>query len=174
MTAGLVTIGIPTRNRADFVVQAVRSALAQTFREIEVLVSDNASTDDTVARLREFSDARLTVIAQRENLGMIGNFNACLDAARGEYFLMLSDDDVLEPDAVESLQAPLEDKSVGVAWCPCVVTNAAGEDLWTTDPGPDRERSLDLVMGVFDGTRGPRFCGVMVRTEDARAAGGYN
>jgi len=171
----MVTIGIPTRNRAEFVMRAVRSALAQTCREIEVIVSDNASADDTVERLSGIRDPRLTVMAQAENLGMVGNFNACLNAARGEYFLMLSDDDVLEPDAIESLRSPfLQANSVGITWCPCMVVNAAGEELWTTEAGPVLEPSLDLVMGLFNGIRGPRFCGVMVRTADAREAGGYN
>ena len=176
MIPRMVTLGIPTRNRAEFVLRAVRSALAQTCGEIEVIVSDNASTDDTVARLREIHDQRLTILEQAENLGMVGNFNACLNAARGEYFLMLSDDDVLEPEAIEWLRAPFlpESAAVGVTWCPCVVANAAGEDLWTTGAGPALEPSLEMVMGLFNGTRGPRFCSVMVRTADARTAGGYN
>jgi putative flippase GtrA len=179
--AGLVTIGIPTRNRCGYVVEAVRSALAQTYAHIEVIVSDNASTDATVGKLREIGDPRLTVLAQPANLGMVGNFNACLDAAHGEYFLMLSDDDVLEPEAIGALKEPFvsppsgqRPDSIGMTWCPCTIIDAAGRALWTTQPGPPAEPSLDLVVELYNGNRGPRLCGVMLRTGDMRRVGGYN
>ena len=102
----LVSIAIPTWNRSGYLVSAVRSALSQTYKQIEVVVSDNASTDDTAMRMGEFSDPRLVFLRQTQNLGMIGNFNACLNAARGSLFVMLSDDDSLEPTAIHELTRP--------------------------------------------------------------------
>jgi hypothetical protein len=176
-----VTIGIPTRNRQDYLMLAVRSALAQTYSDIEILVSDNASTDRTLSSLRAIDDPRLVVLTQPVDIGMAGNFNACLNSASGEFFLMLSDDDLLEPTAVARLVAPLlhglngyPAESIGIAWCPCAIINPAGETQWTTDGGPAIETPAALVVEVWSGTRGPRFSSVIVRTADARAVGGYN
>src|SRR5262245_20674574 len=100
-TRPLVTIGIPTRNRSALLKVCVASALAQTYPNIEVVVSDNASTDDTLATLQEFADPRLRVVANRENVGHVGNFNRCLNEARGEYFVLLCDDNVIQPEFLE-------------------------------------------------------------------------
>lgn len=180
VTAGRVTIGIPTRNRSDYVARAVRSALAQTQKDIEVVVSDNASTDDTIDQINEMHDSRVKLLTHATNIGMVANFNACLTAASCDLFLMLSDDDILEPGAVELLRRPfvsaprgLSPDEIGIVWCPCRVINASGEPIWTTGHGPTVERSIETVVGLFDGIRGPRFCSIMVRTADARAVGGY-
>jgi glycosyltransferase involved in cell wall biosynthesis len=177
---GRVTIGIPTRNRCDLVIRAVQSALAQTYADVEVVISDNASTDDTARAIEEISDPRIVLLKQTENIGMAQNFNVCLNRASGEFFLMLSDDDMLEPGAIEELTRPFFDppggipaKSIGVVWCPCMVLNAKGELLYTTAGGPPREIVAELLAGLFNGDRGTRFCGVLIRTTDARMVGGY-
>lgn len=72
----LVTVGIPTRNRKDYLALAVESALTQTYKEIEVLVSDNASTDDTLRYLHGIDDSRLVVLEQQTNMGMAGTMPA--------------------------------------------------------------------------------------------------
>ena len=97
----LITIGIPTYNRAALVKACVLSALAQSYPNIEVLVSDNASTDDTLAVLQSVNDKRLRVLANTENIGAVGNFNTCVQEARGEYLVLASDDNVLDPAFLE-------------------------------------------------------------------------
>src|SRR4051794_12551277 len=79
-----VTIAIPTFNRADLLVDCLRSALAQTYSAFEVVVSDNASTDHTQEVLSRFTDRRLRVIRQDRNIGLLPNWNACLAAAKGD------------------------------------------------------------------------------------------
>jgi hypothetical protein len=92
----LITIGIPTRNRASLVMNCVASALAQTYRNIEVLVCDNASSDDTVARLKSISDTRLRVVSNPVDIGMVKNFARCVEEARGDYLVLASDDNILD------------------------------------------------------------------------------
>ena len=74
---GRVTIGIPTINRSQLAMRAIRSALAQTYSDIEVIVSDDASTDDTVERVRAIPDPRLVLFEQKQRLGLVGNFDFC-------------------------------------------------------------------------------------------------
>ena len=99
----LVTIAIPTLNRSEFLRLSVESALLQTYSNIEILVSDNASEDETPAVLANFGDKRLRTLRQESRVTMFANWNSVLRAARGEYFLLLSDDDLLEPFAIETM-----------------------------------------------------------------------
>ncbi|MGZ3744456.1 MAG: glycosyltransferase family 2 protein [Pseudobdellovibrionaceae bacterium] len=92
-----VSIIIPTFNRASFLVEAIESALAQDYGDLEVVISDNASTDYTSEVARYFSkDPRVKYFRNAENIGMVKNWHkAVFEYATGEWFLILSDDDIL-------------------------------------------------------------------------------
>jgi glycosyltransferase involved in cell wall biosynthesis len=99
----LVTIGISTFNRASsYLPHSLDSALAQTYRNLEIIVSDNCSSDRTSAEVRRRATNRLRYFRQPQNIGANANFNFCLEQARGHYFLLLHDDDLIDPDFVES------------------------------------------------------------------------
>lgn len=177
---GRVTIGIPTLNRSDMLIRAVRSVFDQTYHDIELIISDDVSTDDTLQRLDEIKDPRLVVFRQEKRLGLVGNFDFCLRQATGEFFLLLGNDDILMPEAIERLVAPflnppegLSRESIGVVWCPCWIGDAGGNRLWKTQGGPPRESGASLLSELWAGRRGVRFSSILVRTEDAIAAGGY-
>lgn len=110
MTPPLVSIGIPTYNRGALLDRAVASALAQTVGDLEVVISDNASADDTAERCRTWAerDPRVRVVRHPENLGPTANFNSLFTGCRGTYVLMLSDDDYLDADYVETCVRALE------------------------------------------------------------------
>jgi glycosyltransferase involved in cell wall biosynthesis len=95
-----VTIAIPLFNKARYIAETLESALAQTCGDIEVLVVDNCSTDGSYEIVTAHPDPRIRVIRQPENVGLIGNFNAALGHAEGEYVKLLCADDLLEPDSV--------------------------------------------------------------------------
>ena len=92
----LVSICIPTYNRAGMVGKAIGSALDQTYPNIEVIVVDNASTDSTAEVVGGFKDARLRFVRNERNLGLFGNFNRCIELASGEYVHILHSDDSIE------------------------------------------------------------------------------
>ncbi len=95
----LVSIGIPTYNRAPTLRRALASALAQTHDELEVLVSDNASADGTeeLCRAVAADDPRVRYVRQPRNLGPTANFNSLFASVRGDYVGLLADDDWLDP-----------------------------------------------------------------------------
>ena len=99
-----VTIGIPTYNRSNRLPKAILSALGQDCPNIEVLVCDNASTDDTEKICRELAKkhANLKYYRQEVNRGMTNNFNDVLDMSSGEYFMWLSDDDYIDSNYVST------------------------------------------------------------------------
>lgn len=95
-----ITILIPTYNRSSYLEKAIRSALSQHFENISVIVSDNASTDDTAKLCKIFTDdPRFTYFRHSENIGMVRNWRYALDnLIKTEYVLILSDDDELIDD----------------------------------------------------------------------------
>jgi hypothetical protein len=107
----LVSIGIPTYRRPREMRRAVESALAQAHANVEVIVSDDASGDDTPAVLAELGDRddRLRYEVQSSNLGHARNFQRVADLARGDYFMWLSDDDWLDPGYVSACLAALDE-----------------------------------------------------------------
>lgn len=92
-TSYKISIAIPTYNRADLLLRAVNSCLNQTYSNIEVIVSDNCSSDNSIEILRQINDSRLFIHTNKSNIGMKSNFQKCLDYSSGHLFLLLSDDD---------------------------------------------------------------------------------
>ena len=120
MAVPLVTIGIPSYNRPGPLEHAVGSALAQDHSELEVIICDDASTDPAVPALTSrlaAVDPRVRVIRQPRNLGHAENYQAVLDAARGDYFMWLADDDWLDPGYVRRCLAILDADARNVLVC---------------------------------------------------------
>jgi glycosyltransferase involved in cell wall biosynthesis len=118
--APAVSICIPTYNYRRYLSDALNSSLNQTFRDIEVLVVDNCSDDGSMELIEEFArrDARVLPHRNERNIGMAGNFNRCLELARGRYIKFLCADDVLEPRCVEALVGGMESREdVRLAAC---------------------------------------------------------
>ena len=103
-----VSIIIPTYNARDYVREAVRSALAQTYQNVEIIVVDDGSTDDTKKILEPYArDGKINYIYQA-NQGLAGARNTGVKAARGEYIAFLDSDDLFLPKKVERQVAALE------------------------------------------------------------------
>lgn len=100
----LVTIGIPTYNRAEMLRRSIESALHQDYSNIEVIISDNASTDSTENICQELrnKDNRVKYIKQSSNIGASANFADVLKRASGEYFMWLGDDDWIDATYVSN------------------------------------------------------------------------
>lgn len=96
MVAPLVSICIPTYNRAAMVAKAIDSALAQSYLNIEVLVVDNSSQDNIESVIANYKDTRLKFYKNNNNLGMYGNFNRCIELSQGEYIHILHSDDYID------------------------------------------------------------------------------
>jgi glycosyltransferase involved in cell wall biosynthesis len=107
----LVSIGLPVRNGARYIGEAVRSVLDQHDDRLELVISDNASSDGTEEICRQFarSDPRVRYHRQQQNIGLVPNFNGVLHLARGTYFKWIGDDDRLEPTYVSRCVEVLED-----------------------------------------------------------------
>jgi len=115
-----VSIGMPVWNGEDFIKLALDSLLAQDFKDFEIIISDNASTDNTEEICEKYikKDERIKYIRQCENIGLDRNFNFVLDKAKGEYFMWAAHDDLWEPTYISEMVKVLDNnKSVVLAFC---------------------------------------------------------
>jgi len=180
----LITIAIPTYNRASIVSDCVKSALAQSYRNIEVLVSDNASEDNTVTTLMSIRDHRLRILTSEENVGPNRNFDKCVNEAKGDYLVLAGDDTLFDPQFVE--------KCVEVAAIePGIPIVVSYSDVLVLDEFYQHERRLlpaktskRLSTGIWQGTEilkeylsgrmSAQLLSSIIRTDILRRNGGYS
>lgn len=101
----LVTIIVPTIGRPDYIIDTIRSIVAQTYSNLQILISDNAPTAATAPLLAAagISDIRFEFVTRPVRLGFSSHMNACIVDARGTYMMILSDDDQITPGYVEEM-----------------------------------------------------------------------
>lgn len=106
-----VTIGLPVYNGEAYLAEAIQSVLDQTFRDLDLVICDNGSTDATEQICRDFMarDDRVRVIHSPENRGASWSYNHSVEMARGKYFRWLAHDDKFDPQLVEKSVAILDE-----------------------------------------------------------------
>jgi glycosyltransferase involved in cell wall biosynthesis len=169
--APCVTVGIPCYNRPDLLLRAVLAVQAQTYRNLTIVISDNASTNPEVERIcRELAaaDSRTHYVRQPQNLGAMPNFEFVLKAATTDYFMWAADDDRIDPLFIQTCM----DFHLGTGTAPVLVAPEAcyetpdgvdfpffpEGDAYRADPGEDaagraisvvRHGFGNLIYGVF-------------------------
>ncbi|UVF79102.1 glycosyltransferase family 2 protein [Gordonia mangrovi] len=116
-----LSVCVPLFNSADTVTKCLESVLSQTYENFECLVVDNASTDGTAERVREFDDPRIRLVRNEHNVGLVGNHNRCIELARGSVVQFVHGDDWLLPHCLERLLPYFDDPQVGLAFAPRTV-----------------------------------------------------
>jgi glycosyltransferase involved in cell wall biosynthesis len=177
----LVSVCIPVYNTERFVADAIASALCQTYQELEIVIVDNASTDTTPQVLAGFTDPRIRMFRNDENIGAAGNFNRALSLARGRYLKLLCADDVLYPSCVEQQVAVFEADAraeIAVVGCARDIIDDRGK-RWLRRRFPGRTGWIDgsaaISMTVRSGTNiFGEPAAILVRTDAARAAGAFD
>jgi glycosyltransferase involved in cell wall biosynthesis len=128
----LVSIGVPTHDAADYVAESLRSLIDLEYSNLEIIVSDNASTDGTYEIVCDLAagDKRLRVTRSEIDRGATANFNHLLRVARGEYFMWAADHDLWHPryvaTAVDALE---EDGGAVLAYAHTRLIDGDGSDL---------------------------------------------
>jgi glycosyltransferase involved in cell wall biosynthesis len=128
----LVSIGMPVYNGERYIKDAIRSNLAQTHSNIELIIADNASTDRTEEICRDFAraDGRIRYERNSRNIGAAANYNKLFALARGEYFRWSNADDLVAPELVERTLAVLKSRDdVVIAFGGTCLIDASGAEL---------------------------------------------
>lgn len=170
----LVSVGMPVYNAARLLREGLDAVCKQSFREVEILVSDNASTDATPAILAEYAsrDERVIVVRQTRNIGMTDNFTAVLEAARAPYFLWRAYDDLSDPRYIETLHALLSSRADCALAVPAVVRRSLDGTVTSTQTYPrdlGRLTSMERIRRQLRSVQSGWFYG-LYRTEDIRRA----
>ena len=105
MNTPLFSILVANYNREPYLRQSIESLLTQTYPNIEVIVVDDGSTDGSMAIIEEFrrKDSRIKVYQHQTNLGCGAAMRKCVDLAAGEWMCLVGSDDVLTPDAIQTM-----------------------------------------------------------------------
>lgn len=160
-----MSVVVPVYNRAELVGGAIESVLAQSFRDWELILVDDASDDDPVAILAGYRDARLRAVRRPTNGGVSAAQNTGLDAARGQLVAFLHSDDVWRPERLERLVPVLDAASAAVGGV------ESGFEL--AEPGQTLERGpwLDGAGGadVLTYRAHVHISTLLLRTATARA-----
>src|SRR5262249_10962000 len=113
-----VSVCIPTYNSGHYLGAAIESVLSQEFADYELVICDNASTDETPLICRRYNDPRVRHVRFEQLVGQAANWNRCLELAQGEYVTLLHADDLLSPAFLPCAVAVLDaHREVGLAHC---------------------------------------------------------
>jgi glycosyltransferase involved in cell wall biosynthesis len=179
-TPPLISVCVPTYNYGRFLDDCVASVRSQTFRNWELVISDDCSTDDTFEKVRGYLnlDSRIRYARNERRLGMNANIKRAAELGRGEYLKILCADDWLAPTCLESLLALMEtNPAVAIATSAEILSNEQGEPLGvqflfgepiSIVPG---EKMLDRM------SRGDGFGGhssFLIRSSAYQQVGGYD
>ncbi|MCL2027881.1 MAG: glycosyltransferase [Bacteroidales bacterium] len=107
----LVSICIPCYNAAPFIGETLQSVLAQTYTNLEIIICDDQSKDNTIEIVKTFSDPRISIHVNEQNLGSSGNYNKALSYATGTYAKLFCADDLITPDCIEKQVRAFEENS---------------------------------------------------------------
>lgn len=158
MRSPRVTIGLPVYNGENYLAETLDSLRAQTFSDLEIIISDNASTDATaeICQAAANEDARVRYVRQHVNLGAAPNYNAVFELARGSLFKWAAHDDVCHPEFVQRCVEALDAHPHAVGAFPLATyIGPAGEQIALSParPGlerPDPHRRLEEVLGAIE------------------------
>ena len=101
------SICIPNYNYGDYIGETIQSVLNQSYQNFEIIVADNASTDNSVDVVKSFKDDRIRLIQNEINIGFSPNLQKATMYANGDFINLLSSDDLMKPNALETTQLQL-------------------------------------------------------------------
>lgn len=171
----LVSVCIPAYNAERFIGETLESVLSQTYPNLEVIVSDDCSTDRTAEIVLRYAERGIKLIRTARNLGMFGNFNHVIRHSSGKYVLKLDADDLVFPDHIAEQVAVMEkNPQVVFAHCACLLIDVEGKPI-----GYERSVYGSFIRsGIEEWPRyvfGPRAVNiVMMRRQAFDQAGGYD
>jgi len=163
-----VSIGMPVFNGSNFIAEAIESVLAQSLSDFELIITDNASTDDTCEIVESYAarDERIRLIRNEKNIGAAANYNRSYEVAQGKYLKWCAHDDSMSPNVLEACVDTMEtDPTVSLAFPRTIgiddqgnIIKAVGDStpsLLDEDPSVRFQKSILLagtcfpIFGVF-------------------------
>ena len=160
-----VSVIIPAYNTEKYIHQAIASVLSQTLGNLEVIVVDDCSTDNTVSVIQSFDDPRLRLFLNSQNLGVGGARNRALKAARGKWLAVLDSDDWYAPERLEKLVQVAEQRNADLVVDDLYLIEDGSSSPWGTMISESGKKissitqisAADFVRSGIEGKEGLRL-----------------
>lgn len=136
MDRGLVSIIMPSWNTADYILETIESVMAQTYQNWELIIVDDASTDNTLELLKTVDDSRIKLFVNEVNSGAAVSRNKALREARGEWIAFLDSDDLWMPDKLEKQICFMDENGYHFSYTNYSEIDESGNRLGVTVTGP--------------------------------------
>lgn len=140
----LVSVCIPTYNGAEHIRQTIESVLSQSYNNIEIIVNDDGSTDNTLQIVQSIDDSRIFVYKNENNRGLPGNWNEAVKRAKGEYIKLLCQDDLLFPDSLRLQVEAMKNTDISCVIGNSTVINGDGKTVMKRN----RFKKNEVVSGI--------------------------
>ncbi len=143
-----ISVVIPTYNRPELLNNSINSVLSQTYRDFELIVIDDCSSDNTPDVLEGFRDERLRVIRNSSNKGIAAVRNISVSNSQGKYIAFLDDDDEWLPDKLEKQLKIMEDgpDNLGCVYSGCLTTGPDGNEVVSTSIPRYKNKVLNELL----------------------------
>jgi GT2 family glycosyltransferase len=181
MSQPRLTVAVPVYNGSRFLRQALASVLAQSLADFDLLVVDDASEDDGAAIVAAITDPRLRFVRNPERLGLVGNWNRCLELTDTPLVTVFHQDDLMAADNLARKAALLDaEPGLGMVYSDARQIDEDGEVLcgyWTEPPGggaTQRMAGAQFLRQLLSGVNPVCAPTVMLRREIVQAVGGFD
>jgi len=164
----LVTVAMVTYNSGKYVSAAIQSILSSSYTNLELVICDDCSSDNSWQIVQSFSDARIRAVRNETNIGEYPNRNQCIDMARGEYFIFIDGDDIMYPHGLEFMM------KMFIAFPNCVMALMYPYDGRVVFPMIVSSKQYYLNYFFGQGLLDVAFTNTLFRTNALKEAGGLS
>jgi glycosyltransferase involved in cell wall biosynthesis len=164
-----VSILIPVYNRQDYIAECIQTAINQTFKDIEIIIVDNASDDGTweICKNFEARDQRIRIFRNETNIGPVRNWIRCVKEAQGVYSKLLFSDDCLEIDCLKTMVPKLDDGDVSLVYCSAYIGEFKENSFIAyTKAKSSKISSTQFLDFILSGDAPLSPGAILIRTED--------
>ena len=172
----LVSIIIPAF-KSKYLKESLASALSQTYKNIEIIIVNDASPEDLKSIINLFPDKRIKYYENAQNIGgtdLVKNWNRCLQLCKGEFFILFSDDDILDSECVlEMLKLVEKYPEYNVYKCRTKIINDQGNLMTLSPTGPTKEFYLDFIWHQIMSYRSHSASEFLYRTQFIKNMNGF-
>ena len=170
------SIGIPAY-KAKYIQECINSILAQSYSDFELIIVNDASPEDIDGIVNTFTDSRIRFFTNEQNYGaerVIENWNKCLSLARGEYFLLMGDDDVLAPTYLETFYKVINcHPNYNVFHCQTIIIDSNGIKIQYSKPLAEFESLLEMICNRVINNRIQFISDFVYNTNEIKRLGGF-
>lgn len=167
-----VSIIIPTYNGEKYIKETIDSCLNQTYQNVEIIVIDDCSSDNTINILKGYSE-KIRLYLNEQNQGISKNVNKGVFLSTGEYFILLGHDDLLAPNHIEIMVDEFDNNTVSVC-CNSILINSLSEELGSLLKDKMQIKKFHQVLFFLSIDNFINSCGMIHKTEIFRKIKGWD